>query len=264
MVEKELLTQVALITGAGKGLGKAIAFELADRGAAVVLADRDEAAATQVSREIEALGGAVSVIRCDLRVEDEVRRMVEDAVAWRSRIDILVNNAGIGTVASLWETPTDTWDDIMAVNLRGAFLCAKYAVPLMIAAKSGRIINMASAVGRQSQPLISAYGVSKAGMISMTVALAKEVAEHGITVNAVCPGPVDTPWWDEPRKALAGVLQVGENDVVGWFTQSKQAIKEALTPQDVAKVVAWLTTPDTRMITGQVIPIDGGHEFPTY
>jgi NAD(P)-dependent dehydrogenase (short-subunit alcohol dehydrogenase family) len=262
--EGGLAGQVALVTGAAKGLGKAIALELADRGAAVALCDRDVTSAGEVADEVAALGGEATVVACDLRDEEQVRTMVAQAASAYSRLDILVNNAGIGTVAPLWETPTAVWDDIMAVNLRGTFLCTKHVVPHMLERRSGRIINMASAVGRQAQPLIAAYGISKAGMISMTVALAKELAEHGITVNAVCPGPVATPWWDEPRKALAGVLGVAELDVVSWFTQNKQAIKQAIVPGDVAKIVAWLTTPDTRLVTGQVIPIDGGHEFPTY
>lgn len=259
-----LAGQVAIVTGAAKGIGRAIALELGVRGAELVLVDVDEAAAGQTAAEIAFRGGATTVVGCDLRHEDEVRAMVDRAVALRSRIDILVNNAGIGAVAPLWETPTDVWDDIMAVNLRGAFLCAKHVVPHMLAAESGRVINMASAVGRQSQPLMSAYGATKAAMISLTVTLAKEVAEHGISVNAVCPGPIDTPWWNGPRRTLSPLLAVGEGDVVDWFTQNKQVIKQALTPEDVARVVAWLTSPDARMITGQVIPIDGGHDFPTY
>ncbi len=203
-------------------------------------------------------------LACDLRKEDDVRDMVERTMSTFSRIDVLVNNAGLGKVAPLWETPTEVWDNTIAVNLRGSFLCIKHVIPHMIQQKSGRVINISSAVGRQAQPLMAAYGVSKAGQIAMTVALGKEVAPYGITVNAVCPGPVETPWWDGNRVALSSVLNVPESDVTNWFMEQKQAIKVPLKPEDIARVVAWSTSDDARMMTGQAIGIDGGYAFPTY
>ncbi|MGD0486886.1 MAG: SDR family NAD(P)-dependent oxidoreductase [Syntrophorhabdales bacterium] len=264
MAEQILSGRTAIVTGGAKGLGRAIAFELAARGASVVIADVDGPSANQVVEEIGKKGAPAIGVLCDLRKEADVQEMVKKTLSAFSKIDILVNNAGLGKVAPLWETPTDVWDETMGVNLRGSYLCIKYVIPQMIQQKAGRVINMSSAVGRQAQPLMGAYAISKAGQIAMTVALAKEVAPYGITVNAVCPGPVETPWWDENRKALAPILNVPENEVTNWFTQQKQAIKVPLKPEDIARVVAWLASDDTNMITGQLIGIDGGHDFPTY
>jgi len=264
MGEKQFKGKVAIVTGGAKGLGKAMVMALADRGASVVVADVDEAAANQVVKDITDKEGSAIFIPCDLTKETDVEEMVKKAAATFSKIDVLVNNAGIGKVAPLWETPTEVWDMTMAINLRGSYLCIKYVIPYMIQQKSGRVINISSAVGRQAQPLMGAYAISKAGQIAMTVALAKEVAALGIRVNAVCPGPVETPWWNDNRQALSAALGVPEKEVTNWFTQNKQAIKESLTPEDIAGVVCWLASEETRMMTGQIIGIDGGHDFPTY
>jgi len=264
MEKKELSHKVAIVTGGGKGLGKAMALELADRGVSVAVADVDDVAGSEVCKTIEAAGGKSLFVPCDLRKESSVEDMVKKVISVFSKVDILVNNAGLGRVAPMWEIPTEVWDDTMNVNLRGSFYCIKYVVPRMIEQKSGRIINISSAVGRQAQPLMGAYAISKAGQIAMTVALAKEVAALGIRVNAVCPGPVETPWWNDNRQALSAALGVPEKEVTNWFTQNKQVIKESLTPEDIAGVVCWLASEETRMMTGQIIGIDGGHDFPTY
>ncbi|MGD0230613.1 MAG: SDR family NAD(P)-dependent oxidoreductase [Syntrophorhabdales bacterium] len=264
MGEQTLSGRTAIVTGSANGIGRAIAFELAAKGAAVVVADVDAASANRVAEEIGKKGTRAIAVACDLRKEADIEEMVKKTMSTFSRIDVLVNNAGLGRVAPLWETPTEVWDETMAVNLRGGYLCIKYVIPHMILQKSGRVINISSAVGRQAQPLMATYAISKAGQIAMTVALAKEVAAYGITVNAVCPGPVETPWWNENRKALAQVLNVSESEVTNWFTQQKQAIKLPLKPEDIARVVSWLTSDDTKMMTGQLIGIDGGHDFPTY
>lgn len=256
---------VAIVTGAANGLGRAMAISLSEKGAAIVVADIDEGNGREVVDELKQNDRQASFVKLDLKDEEDIKSMVTAVIEKYKKIDILVNNAGIGKPAPLWETSTDVWDETMAINLRGSFLCCKYVVPHMIEQRSGRIINISSAVGKQSQPLMSAYSVSKAGQISMTVALAKEVAELGITVNAVCPGPVETPWWSTAnRETLASVLNIPESEVVNWFTKEKQAIKKALKPVDIANVVCWLASEETRMMTGQAISIDGGHEFPTY
>jgi len=264
MEKKELSQKVAIVTGGGKGLGKAIALELAGRGATVVVADVDNSAGSEVRKTIEVSAGKSLFVPCDLRKENSVKDMVKKAVSVFSKIDILVNNAGIGRVALLWETPTEVWDDIMNVNLRGSYLCIKHTVPRMMEYKSGCIINISSGLGRQAQALMGAYAISKAGQIAMTVALAKETAAFGIRVNAVCPGPVETPWWDENRKSLSDILGVREDEVINWFTQNRQAIKKSLKPDDIAGAVCWLASEEASMMTGQAISIDGGHEFPTY
>jgi NAD(P)-dependent dehydrogenase (short-subunit alcohol dehydrogenase family) len=263
--KKALEGQVALVTGAARGMGKAISLSLALGGATIVLADILREEGEKVSAEATGKGSRALFIRSDIRSENEVVAMVNRTIAEFGRIDILVNNAGVGYTALTWETPTDVWEEIMALNLRGTFLCSKYVVPHMIRQKSGRIINISSALGKQAAPLRAAYSVSKAGVIALTVALAKEVAEYGITVNTVCPGPVETPIWDERRKALAQLLNVPESDVVKKIAETEQIIKIMLKPEDIANVVYWLASSETtRLMTGQAISIDGGQAFPTY
>ena len=264
MVDTYLKDQVVVVTGASKGIGKAISLALAARGASVVLVDIAKDEGEKVLSEIVKNGGKATFISCDLRKEDEIVAMVADVMKRYNRIDILVNNAGFAVMALTWELPTETWDNIMAVNLRGTFLCAKYIVPHMIKQKSGRIINIASNVGRQAQPMMTGYATSKAGVISLTVSLAKEVGEYGINVNAVCPGPVETAFWTDLKKVLSKTLDLPEADVVNWFTQNKQIIKVPLKPEDVAHTVCWLTSPETKMITGQAISVGGGEIVPTY
>jgi len=264
MTEEYLKDQVAVVTGASKGLGKAISFALADRGASMALADIDRENGKRVASDISGRSGKTIFIPCDLRNESDIIALVNNVLAQFGRIDILVNCAGIAKVALNWNLPTEDWDNIMAINLRGTFLCCKYFVPHMIKQKSGRIINIASNVGRQAQPLMGAYGMSKAGIISLTVSLAKEVGEYGINVNAVCPGPVETPLWDELSKSLSKILNVPESEVVNWFTQNKQIIKIPLKPKDIAYAVCWLASPETEMITGQAVSVGGGEVVPTY
>jgi NAD(P)-dependent dehydrogenase (short-subunit alcohol dehydrogenase family) len=264
MVDTYLKGQVAVVTGAAKGLGKAISLALAARGASVVLVDVDSEEGEKVSSAIAKDQGHALFIHCDVKEEKEIVAMADKVIKKFGRIDILVNNAGIGTVGLTWELPTEAWDNMNAVNLRGTFLCCKHVVPQMIRQKSGRIINISSNVGRQAQPFMSGYATTKAGQISLTVALAKELAEHGINVNAVCPGPVETPFWDQIKKTFSKVLSLPESEVVNWFTQNKQSIKVPLKPEDIAYAVSWLTSPEAKMITGQALSVCGGEIVPTY
>lgn len=249
---KDLAGQVALVTGAVGGIGKAISLSLAASGASIVLVDILHEGGEKVSSEIAGKGNRALFISCDLKNENDVVAMVNRTIEEFGRIDILVNNAGIGYFAPILETPTEVWEEIMAVNLRGTFLCAKYVAPHMIKRKSGKIINISSALGKQAAPITAAYSVSKAGIIAFTVALAKEIGEHGITVNAICPGPVDTPVWDNSREMLTQFVE-------------GQVIKILLKPENIADIVYWLASSDTtKLITGQAISVDGGTAFPTY
>jgi NAD(P)-dependent dehydrogenase (short-subunit alcohol dehydrogenase family) len=249
---KDLVGQVALVTGAARGMGKAISVTLATSGATVVLVDIMHDEGQKLAGEIVKNGNRALFISCDLKSENDIVAMVKKTIGEFGRIDILVNNAGKGFTAFTWETPTEVWEEIMAVNLRGTFLCTKYVAPHMINQKSGKIINISSALGKQAEPMRAAYSVSKAGIIALTVALAKELGGHGITVNAICPGPVDTPVWDKSRERLARYVE-------------GQLIKILLKPEDIANVVYWLASSDTtKLITGQAISVDGGIAFPTY
>ncbi len=207
-MDKVLREKVSIVTGAGRGIGKAISLNLANKGSVIAIIDINEADGSEVCSEIVSNGGKATYFKCDVKNEDEIKQMVLGVINKYGKVDILVNNAGIVDFANLWETPTEVWDNIMGINLRGSFLCTKHIVPYMINQKFGRIINMSSAVGKQALPMMSAYGASKAGIIAMTVALAKEVAPYSVTVNAVCPGPIDTTLWDESKKVLSGIFNI--------------------------------------------------------
>ena len=264
MSEKELVGKAAIVTGGAGAFGTATGFELAGRGAAVVVADLDGAAAERVAADIRRKTGASTLaVGCDVREESSVAKMVESTIAAFSRVDILVNNAGIFPMGPLAETTVERWDEIMAVNVRGVFLCCKHAIPHMSERNAGCIVNISSAVGRVALPNLVPYSASKAAVIAMTVGLAKELGPRGIRVNAVCPSTVSTPGWAEPRKVLSAAMGLPEDQVLDVLVQG-QVIKRMLTPEEIARVVAWLASDATSMVTGQAIGIDGGIAFPTY
>jgi NAD(P)-dependent dehydrogenase (short-subunit alcohol dehydrogenase family) len=261
---KEMAGKAVIVTGGGGAFGAAIGHEFAGKGASVVVADLDGAAAKRVADEISRKAGVPTLaVACDVRHEADVQTMVQTAVAAYSRVDVLVNNAGIFPMGPLLETTVEKWDDIMAVNMRGVFLCSKHVIPTMSAQGSGCIVNIASNVGKTALPNLIPYSTSKAAVIAMTVGLAKEFGSSGIRVNAVCPSAVATPGWAESKKVLSSMMGLPEEQVIDALVQG-QTIKRMLTPQEVAKVVAWLASDDTSLVTGQAISIDGGSSFPTY
>jgi NAD(P)-dependent dehydrogenase (short-subunit alcohol dehydrogenase family) len=261
---KELAGKTAIVTGGAGAFGAAIGAELAGSGASVVLADLDGAAAKRAAEEIGRSSGASTLgISCDVRMEADVQKMVEATVTTFSRVDVLVNNAGIFPMGPFAETSVEAWDNLMAINMRGVFLCSKHVIPVMTEQKSGCIVNIASNVGKTALPNLVPYSTSKAAVIAMTVGLAKELGAHGIRVNAVCPSAVDSPGWAESKKVLSSALGLPEDQVLDALVHG-QVIKRMLTPAEVARVVYWLASGDTAMVTGQAISIDGGSSFPTY
>jgi NAD(P)-dependent dehydrogenase (short-subunit alcohol dehydrogenase family) len=188
--------RVAIVTGAGSGIGRAIARGLAGEGARVVVADVAGERAEAVAAEI----GANAVARAvDVSETAQVDAMVGAAVERFGAVDILINNAGRAEVAHVVDMTDEQWDGVVAVNLRGTFLCSRAALRVMLPRRSGRIVNVASGRGVYGSPGLAVYGVTKAGVINFTRALAQEVAAQGITVNAIGPGPTDTPFWRSGR-----------------------------------------------------------------
>jgi NAD(P)-dependent dehydrogenase (short-subunit alcohol dehydrogenase family) len=185
--------EVAVVTGAASGIGEATAIAFAQEGAGVVIVDTDREQGEVVAKKIEEQGGDVLVVPADVARENEVQGMVEDVTARWGRLDILVNNAGIYYQADVVDTPSDVWNDVLAVNLSGAFLCTKYAVPAMIRGGGGAVINVASEAGLVGIKGQVAYNVSKGGMIALTRSCAVDLAGQGVRVNCVCPGTSDTP-----------------------------------------------------------------------
>jgi 3-oxoacyl-[acyl-carrier protein] reductase len=191
----QLENKIAIVTGAGSGIGRAIALGLAHEGAAIVVADITADKAASVASEIESAGRQAISIGADVSQTTQVDAMVEETVQRFGRLDIIVNNAGRLARGFVSEMTDEQWDSVIAVNLRGTFLCSRAALRHMIPQRSGRIVNTASGRGIHGSPGGAVYGVSKAGIINLTHALGQEVARYGITVNAIAPGPTDTPFW---------------------------------------------------------------------
>lgn len=258
MTKRPLEGKVAIVTGAGSGIGRAIALRLAQAGAAVGAADLDKERAAQVVREIEDGGGRAAGAAIDVSVSASVRAMVDVVAKALGPADILVNNAGLQFVAPITEYPEEKWDRLVGVMLTGTFLCTKYALPPMIDRRWGRIINIASAHGLVASPFKSAYVSSKHGIVGFTKVAAWEVAEFGVTVNAVCPGYVRTPLVESQIADQARVHGIPETEVVEKIMLQPAAIKQLIEPEEVAALVGYLCTDEARMITGAALSVDAG------
>ena len=238
---------VALVTGASRGIGEVIAVRLAKAGAKVAVSYRTgESAASGVVGSIVAAGGEAFPVGVDVSKEDQVEPMVEQVIQRWGKLDILVNNAGTTRDKLLLRMTSEEWDEVINVNLRGAFLCTKFALPHMVRQRHGRIVNISSVVGLSGNPGQANYAASKAGLIGFTKAMAREVASRNITVNAVAPGYITTAMVQQlPEDAQKAILA---RIPMGRFGAS----------EDVAEVVAFLCTEAAGYVTGQVIGIDGG------
>jgi len=261
MPHYHLTGQAAIVTGAGRGIGRAIALRLGREGAAVTVADRDPATAEGVAAEIVAQGGQALAIETDVTRQAQVEEMVARTVAHFGRLDILVNNAGIIAVAPLLETDEATWDAIMNVNVKGVLFCAQAAARRMIEqGGGGRIINITSAAGKiapgKDLP-VGAYCASKHAAVGLTKQLGLELAPHGILVNAVCPGIVDTEMWAKIDREVAGRTEAPSGSVMARVV-STLPLGRAQQPDDVANMVAFLASTDAGYETAQTFNVSGG------
>jgi NAD(P)-dependent dehydrogenase (short-subunit alcohol dehydrogenase family) len=254
-----LLDRVAIVTGGGRAIGKTVALHLAREGAHVAVAGPEAAELVAAAEEVEALNRRSLAIVTDVRREDQVEAMVTQTQAGLGPIHILVNNAAIiGPTASVENIARQDWDDVLAVNLTGAFLCCRAVLPEMIARRSGKIINIASVAGKMAYPLRSPYAASKWGLIGLTLTLAGEVGPHQIQVNAVCPGPVAGERIRQVIQSRAVELrqdyQAIERDLV-----NKSALRRIVTADDVAELVVFLASSTADNITGQAIDVSAGY-----
>lgn len=259
-----LKDRVALITGGGSGIGRGVAQRFAREGAKLALVDLNEAGLTETAAEARALGAEVETYQADVSVTAEVEEFFAKTVARFGRLDICVNNAGIGNPPlPLVQMTDEGFDRTIAVNLRGVFLCMRAAGQQMIAqGGGGRIISVSSQAGKTGFALLGPYCATKAGVILMTRAMAKEVGAYGITVNAVCPGTIDTPLL---RGTLEPVLQATGQTLEEWALKTPGMPPIPLNrigyPRDVANLITFLASDDADYMTGQAINISGGQEM---
>jgi meso-butanediol dehydrogenase/(S,S)-butanediol dehydrogenase/diacetyl reductase len=253
----ELKGQIAIVTGGGRGIGRAIALELGRQGADIVIAELDQAGAKRTAEEVGALGRRSLATATDVTSRADLRAMVDRAKAEFGRIDILINNAGIYRAAATLDVTEDHWDAIMNINAKAVFFATQAVLPTMMAQKSGAIVSLASMAGKIGSKTNLPYNASKAAVVSMTKSLALAHAGEGIRVNCVCPGFVETDMWTMVSRDQSKLLGMTPEE----FTRHRKAsvpLGRMETPEDVAHVVAFLAGPRSGYMTGQALSVDGG------
>ena len=248
----------AIVTGASRGMGTAIATLLAARGASITLMARSGDALVDRARILrETHGVPVAAIACDVTKDDSVRDAFARAGAAHGPAHILVNNAGAAKSAAFLDTTRTTWDEMLAVNLTSVYLCSQAVLPAMLEAKHGRIVNIASTSGLRGYKTMAAYGAAKHGVIGLTRVLSAETAAHGITVNAVCPGYVETDIFEQ---AVQNLMKAKGVDRDGARAMMVRPIPSGrfTTVDEVAGAVDWLCSPSAENVTGIALPIAGG------
>ena len=247
----ELASNSVLITGVGRGLGRELAIALGRRGASITAVDVDLSSAETTAEAVRAVGGRAVARQADVTAEADVTAAVADATERLGKVDLLVNNAGVLSVHNVVDMPVSEWRRVLEVNATGAFLMAREVTKAMIATRSqGSIINIASIAARRGDPGLAHYSASKFAVIGLTQALAQEVGAHGITVNAICPGVVNTPMLVD----LAEAWNTSVDELV-----ARQVVTRPQTPDEIADTVVLLHR--CRSITGQSINVDGGTIF---
>ncbi len=249
-----LTDRVALITGAGQGLGRAIAREYADEGAVVALVERDPGTLEETRRLLAEAGAAVHAYALDITDHDAYRRAVEDLVRTTGRIDILVNNAAITRYGTILEDTIEDWRAQIAVNLEAVYVGSKLVAPHMVAQGFGRIISITSIQGFASSGEVGAYNAAKGGIIAFTRSLAVELAPHGIVANAIAPGFMRTP-----MSFINGVDETTTDEFRAWYVDRRRVpMARTGLPEDVAGTAVFLASDYCRYMTGQTLIVDGG------
>jgi meso-butanediol dehydrogenase/(S,S)-butanediol dehydrogenase/diacetyl reductase len=247
-----LKDKVSLITGGGSGIGRAAALLFAQEGALIAIADKRGASAHKVAAECSAKGAQAIGVEADVSKAADVKRMIDATLAKFGRLDVLVNNAGYGIAGSVVETDEADWDALIAVNVRGVFLCSKYAIPAMKRSGGGAIVNTASVVAAVGIANRAAYCASKGAVAALTRAIAVDHVGDGIRCNAVAPGTIDTPYFDEILKKSA------DPQAVRKALAARQLLGRLGTPEEIAAGILFLASDESRFATGTILTIDGG------
>ncbi len=248
-MDLNLREKVAIVTGGGQGIGRAIAITFANEGAYVAVADKNLSTAEKVASEINTAGGKAIAVQVDVTDEVKVNEMVETVIAAFGHIDILVNNAGTAFHKFFTQTTQQDWDIDFNINLRGAVNCSKAVIQHMMDRRYGKIVSIASDAGKIGEPRLVTYSAAKAGIIAFSKALAKEAGRYGINVNTVSPGTIETP-------LSMGLLGDNVDQVVKSY-----AIRRLGKPEDVANAAVFLASDAASFITGQSLSVNGGYSM---
>jgi len=253
-----LKDKVAIVTGGGIGIGRAISYAFASEGAAVVLAARTLSRLNEVAEDIKSRGGKAKAIQTDISDEKQVQHMIAQTLNEYGQVDILVNNSGItGPTANVVDMDLNEWNEVLAVNLTGAMLCAREVLKTMIVRKSGSIINIGSEGGRSGYPLRSPYCVSKMGIIGLTETLAIEVGEYNIRVNCISPAAIRGERITNRLKARAKAMDISYDEAMNRLT-SNYSLKRIAEPSEVATAAVFLASDEASAITGHTLVVNCG------
>lgn len=247
----------AIVTGSGNGIGRGIAYAMADAGAHVVVSDIREDDAARTAREITERGGSAASVGADVSVVEQAQHLIEFAVGTFGRLDILVNNAGVsGGMVRMHEVEPDDFDRVISVNLGGVFLCSKFAIPHFISNKKGVIINTSSAYGQVCAPMSAAYCASKAAINQLTRQMALDYGSDGIRVNAISPGYVDVGLG--ARASTRSAEELAASTAVREKAAQRQALGRQAQPSEIASVAVFLASEGASFMTGSIVNVDGG------